>query len=76
MWDLVRMKFINGHNHWFAFEASTMPYVHLIPQYRRLLLNVQGLAFWLLSRVLIAHKGGKVDAAELANALYSLGYAI
>uniref|UniRef100_A0A251UVC2 Uncharacterized protein n=1 Tax=Helianthus annuus TaxID=4232 RepID=A0A251UVC2_HELAN len=43
MWDLVRMKFINGRNHWFVFEASTMPYVHLIPQYRQLLLNVQGL---------------------------------
>ncbi|KAJ0586454.1 hypothetical protein HanIR_Chr04g0152071 [Helianthus annuus] len=32
--------------------------------------------FWLSSRVLITHKGGKVDAAELGNALYSLGYAI
>ncbi|KAF5790152.1 hypothetical protein HanXRQr2_Chr09g0379741 [Helianthus annuus] len=32
--------------------------------------------FWLFSRVLIAHKGGKVVAAELGNALYSLGYAI
>ncbi|KAJ0525414.1 hypothetical protein HanHA300_Chr09g0311771 [Helianthus annuus] len=51
-----------------------MPYVLLIPQYRRLLLKVQGLLA--ISRVLIAHKGGKVVAAELGNALYSLGYAI
>ncbi|KAJ0892466.1 hypothetical protein HanPSC8_Chr09g0366201 [Helianthus annuus] len=74
MWDLVRMKCIDVRNHCFVFEASTMPYVLLIPQYRRLLLKVQGLLA--ISRVLIAHKGGKVVAAELGNALYSLGYAI
>ncbi|MFS8021852.1 hypothetical protein Hanom_Chr16g01432351 [Helianthus anomalus] len=28
--------------------------------------------FWLSSRVLIAHKSGKVDAEELGNALYDL----